>query len=108
MEISFEDFEKINMKVGKVLNVEEIPESKSLLKLQVDFGLEKRQAVAGLKQFYRPEELKNKKFIFVLNLKPRKIMREESNCMILAVENKNKNISLIQPEKDMEEGSLVR
>ncbi len=108
MEISFEEFKKIDLRIGKVVDVEEIPNSKNLLKLQVGFGQEKRQAIAGLRQYYKPEELKDKKFVFVLNLKPRKLMGGESNCMILAAKDEKSNISLIQPEKDIEQGGLIR
>jgi methionine--tRNA ligase beta chain len=105
--ISFEDFKKLDLRVGKIINVEEILASKKLLKLTVDFGTEKRQAIAGIKQYYKPEELIDKKFVFVLNLEPRKIFGEESNCMILAAEDENGNVILLQPEKDIKEGSKV-
>lgn len=108
MQISFEEFQKLDIRIGKVLEAEKIPNSKNLIKLKVDFGSEKRQAVAGIAQFYRPEELKNKKFVFVVNLKPIKLMGEESNCMILAAEDEKGKIVLLQPEKEIEEGSKVK
>jgi methionine--tRNA ligase beta chain len=107
-EVSFEDFKKLEMKIGKVLEAEPIPNSKKLLKLQVDFGNEKRQAVAGLLEYYKPEELVNKSFVFVTNLKPVKLMGVESNCMILAADNGKGKIVLLQPEKEIEPGSLIR
>jgi methionyl-tRNA synthetase len=107
-EVSFTDFQKLEMKVGKVLEAEPIPNSKKLLKLQVDFGNEKRQAVAGLLEYYKPEELVNKSFVFVTNLKPVKLMGVESNCMILAADNGKGKIVLLQPEKEIEPGSLIR
>jgi len=108
VEVSFTDFQKLEMKVGKVLEAEPIPNSKKLMKLQVDFGSEKRQAVAGLLEYYKPEELVGKSFIFVTNLKPVKLMGEESNCMILAADNGKGKIVLLQPEKEIEPGSLIR
>lgn len=105
--VSFEEFKKLDIRIGKILSVEEIKNSKNLLKLKVDFGTEKRQAIAGLKQYYKPEELLNKKFVFVLNLEPRKIFGEESNCMILAAEDEKGNITLIRPEKEIKEGAKV-
>ncbi|MFZ8830324.1 MAG: methionine--tRNA ligase subunit beta [Candidatus Aenigmatarchaeota archaeon] len=107
MEVSYEEFAKLELRVGKVIQVEDIPESTKLLKLTVDFGNEKRIAVAGIKQQYKPEDLLNKKFVFVTNLQRRKIMGIESQCMILAAED-NGTIALLQPIKDVKEGSKIR
>jgi methionyl-tRNA synthetase len=107
MEVSYEEFAKLELRVGKVIQVEDIPESSKLLKLTVDFGNEKRIAVAGIKQQYKPEDLLNKKFVFVANLQRRKIMGIESQCMILAAED-NGTIALLQPIKDVKEGSKIR
>mgnify|MGYP002153796511 FL=1 len=108
MEISFEEFQKLEMKIGKVVEAKEIAGSKNLIKLQVDFGSEKRQAVAGLKKYFDTKDLVGKKFVFVLNLKPVKLMGFESNCMILAADDGKGNVVLIQPERDVEIGSRVR
>jgi len=107
-EISFPDFQKVEMRIGKILEAEPVPNSKKLIKLQVDFGKEKRQAVAGLLEYYKPEELVGKSFVFVTNLKPVKLMGVESNCMILAADDGKGNIVLIQPERNIEPGSLIR
>jgi len=107
-EVSFADFQKIEIKIGKIIQAEAVTGSKSLIKLQVDFGKEKRQAVAGLLNYYKPEELVNKKYLFVLNLKPIKLMGIESNCMILAADDGKGKIVLVQPEKDIEPGSQIR
>jgi methionyl-tRNA synthetase len=107
MEVPYEDFAKLELKIGKVIQVEDIPGSNKLLKLTVDFGDEKRIAVAGIKQQYKPEDLLNKKFVFVTNLQRKKIMGIESECMILAAED-NGTIALLQPIKDVKEGSKIR
>lgn len=107
-EISFEEFQNLDIRVGLVEKVEDIPNSKNLIKLLVDFGSEKRQAVAGLKQYYKPEELTGKKYVFILNLERKKLMGVESQCMILAADDGKGNIVLIQPEKDVEVGSKIR
>ena len=73
----------------------------------VDFGTEKRQAVAGLLQWYKPEDLVGKKYAFILNLQRRKFMGVESQCMILAAEEDETNIVCLQPEKDITEGSKI-
>jgi methionine--tRNA ligase beta chain len=108
MEIPFNDFMKLELRVGEVEEATQIPESRNLLKLIVDFGSEKRQSVAGLLQYYKPEELVGKKFVFVLNLQRRKIMGIESQCMVLAAEDSEGHVILIAPEKDIAAGSRIR
>lgn len=73
----------------------------------VDFGSEKRQAVAGLLQHYKPEALVGRKCAFILNLQRRKMMGVESQCMILAAEDGKGSVVVLQPEGDILEGSLV-
>lgn len=107
-EVPFEEFQKLDIRIGKVISVEDIPGSQNLIKLNVDFGKEKRQAVAGLKRYYKPEHFIGKEFVFVMNLERRKFMGVESQCMILAAEDSKGNIVLIQPEKEIEVGSKVR
>ncbi len=83
-EISIEELDRINLKVAKVLEAEEVEGSDKLLKLKVSLGNEERQIVAGLKKYYKPEELVNKKLVIVANLKPAKLKEIESQGMILA------------------------
>jgi methionine--tRNA ligase beta chain len=107
MEISFEEFQKLDMRIGKILEANQIPGSRNLIRMIVDFGTEKRQAVAGLLQWYKPEQLVGKKCAFILNLQRRKFMGVESQCMILAAEDDKGNVVVLQPEKDIEIGSKV-
>ena len=107
-EISYDEFQKLDLRIGKILEAEQIQGSSKLIKLVVDFGAEKRQAVAGISQWYSPEELIGKKFMFILNLQKRKLMGVESQCMIFAAEGSKGNVVLMQPEKDVEEGSKIR
>jgi methionine--tRNA ligase beta chain len=107
MEVSFEDFQKLDMRVGKILEANQILGSRNLIRMIVDFGTEKRQAVAGLLQWYRPEDLVDKKYAFILNLQRRKLMGVESQCMILAAEDDKGNVVCLQPEKDVAEGSKI-
>lgn len=107
MEVSFVEFQKLDMRVGKVLEANQIPGSRNLIRMIVDFGNEKKQAVAGLLQWYKPEELVGKKYVFILNLQRRKFMGIESRCMILAAENDKGNVVCLQPEKDIEQGSKI-
>lgn len=108
MEISFKEFQKLDIRVGKVIEANRIVGSRSLIRMIVDFGVEKRQSVAGLLQHYKPEELIDKKFVFLMNLERRKFMGVESQCMILAAEDDKNNIILIKPEIDIEVGSRIR
>ena len=107
MEISFQELQKLDMRVGKVVEANQIPGSRNLIRIIVDFGTEKRQAVAGLLQWYKPEDLVGKKYAFILNLQRRKFMGVESQCMILAAEDDKGKVVCLQPEKDIEEGSKV-
>ncbi|WGM88925.1 MAG: methionine--tRNA ligase subunit beta [Candidatus Bathyarchaeum tardum] len=107
MEISYEDFTKLDIRIGEVEEAESVPDSRNLLKLVVDFGSEKRQCVAGLLKYYQPDELVGKKFLFLTNLERRKLMGIESQCMILAAEDEQGNVALVSPEKDVAAGSKI-
>jgi len=107
MEISFEEFQKLDLRVGKIIEANQIPGSRNLIRMIVDFGTEKRQAVAGLLQWYKPEELVGEKCAFILNLQRRKLMGVESQCMIFAAEDNKGNVVVLQPEKDVAEGSKI-
>jgi len=106
-EIVFSDFEKLDLRIGKILEATSVPESKKLVKLVVDFGTERRQAVAGILKYYTPEELVGKKCVFLLNLQRRMLAGIESQCMVLAAEDDEGNVSVLQPEKDIVEGSKI-
>ena len=67
-EVTFAEFEKFDFRIGKILEATAVPASKKLVQMQVDFGTEKRQCVAGIQKFYKPEELVGKKCMFLLNL----------------------------------------
>jgi methionine--tRNA ligase beta chain len=108
MDIPFDDFMKLDMRVGKVVEAEHLTGSKNLIRMIVDLGFEKRQSVAGLLQYYKPEELVGKKFAFVLNLQRRKFMGVESQCMVLAAESSEGNVVLLNPEKEIAIGSRIR
>jgi len=91
--VSIEDFSKVKLRVGKIVKVEEVKELKKLYKLTVIFdkeGREKRTILAGLKEYFKPEELKNKLIVVVYNLKPKKIAGYESQGMLLVAEKDNK------------------
>lgn len=107
--ISHEDFEKLDLIVGEIVEVEEIPKADKLYKLTIDLGEEIRTVCAGIKQHYSKDELKGKKIILLANLAPRKLKGIESQGMILAAVNKEESeVVLLTPENDIEIGSRVR
>lgn len=83
-EIEFEEFSRVDMRVGRIKKAERVPGSRKLLKLVVDIGKEERQVIAGIAEWYSPDELEGRYVIVVANLKPKKIMGYVSQGMILA------------------------
>ncbi len=106
-EISFDDFLKVELKVGEIIACEAVPKSNKLLKETVKFGDEVRTVVSGIAKHHAPEEMVGKKVVFVTNLAPRKICGILSQGMILAVEDEKGNFSLVVPEKDVESGTRL-
>lgn len=104
-EMSFDDFMKVELRVGEIIACEAVPKSSKLLKETVKFGDEVRTIVSGIAKHYKPEEMVGKKVVFVTNLAPRKICGIESQGMILGAEDENGNFSLIVPEKDVQSGT---
>jgi len=107
MEIPFEEFQKLDLRIGKITEANQIPGSRNLLRIMVDFGTEQRPAVAGLLQWYPPQDLVGKKCVFILNIQKRMVMGVESQCMILAAEDATGTVTVLQPEKDIAEGSKI-
>jgi len=105
--ISFEDFKKLDIRVGKILSAEKVEGSSKLLKLEVDFTEEKRQIVAGISQFYEIDSLINKEAVFAFNLEPKSLKGIESQGMILAASSENGPVLLI-PDKEVPPGSNVK
>ncbi len=107
-EIAFEDFDKVEMTVGKVLECTKHPDADKILVFKVDFGYEQRQILSGVAEFYKPEDLIGRKVIAVMNLKPRKIRGLDSNGMLLsAVKEENGKETLELLSSEMEIGSKV-
>ncbi len=119
-EISFEEFKKLDIRIGKIISAEKIEGSDKLLKLQVDFGLTsevlpdgkmsevkiQRQIVAGIAQFYETDSLIGKECPFVFNLAPKMLKGVESQGMILAADDEGP--VLMSPDKDINSGSIVK
>ena len=106
-EISFDDFLKVQLRVGEIIACEPVPKSSKLLKETVKFGDEVRTIVSGIAKHYKPEEMVGKKVVFVTNLAPRKVCGILSEGMILGAEDENGNFSLVVPEKDVQSGTTL-
>ncbi len=106
-EIPFKEWEKLDLRVGQVLEVNDHPEADKLYLLKVDLGGKEIQLVAGLKAFYKPEELLNKRIIVFTNLEPATIRGQKSEGMILCAE-KDDIVSFLTPERDVPLGAKVR
>jgi len=107
--ITYDDFSKIEIKIGKVINAEKVPETDKLLKLEVDFSEEKtRTIVSGIAHAILPEDIIGKEVPFVTNLEPRTIRGIESNGMIMVAIDENENPVLLNPTKEIKPGLIVR
>ncbi|MBM2841902.1 MAG: metG, partial [Bacteroidetes bacterium] len=106
--ITIDDFKKVDLRVAKVVQCENVPKSEKLLKLQVEVGNEKRQIVAGVAQHYKPDDLVGKSIVVVFNLQSAKIMGQESQGMLLAASDSNGRLVFVTPSADIESGSVVR
>ena len=107
-EITIEDFEKIDLRVVKVIECEPVKGAKKLLKLKVDLGGEERQVISGISKFYKPEDLIGKNVVLVANLKPVKLRGELSQGMILAASTDDDSILSVVNPGDLPTGSIVR
>jgi len=106
--IEFSDFEKLDVRVGTVLECTKIPKADKLLQFLIDDGLDKRTIVSGIAKHYKPEDLIGKQVCFVANLAPRKLKGIESQGMILSAENIDGNLVVITPAKEVKPGSEVK
>ena len=107
MNVTFEDFKKLEIKIGKVTACEKIENADRLLKLEVDFGEFKRQIVSGIVEFYKPEDLVGKECPFILDLEPRKFKGVESQGMLMAADLEGTPI-LLHSDKKIPPGSNVK
>jgi len=106
--IKFEDFQKIDLRIAKIINAERVKDSKNLLRLELDAGDSlRRQIVAGIAQFYKAEDLMGKEIVIVANLEPKLIFGLKSHGMLLAAEDK-KGLAILMPDKDIQPGTKAQ
>ena len=106
-EITFDDFSKLDIRIGKVLAAEKMEKSNKLLKLTIDTGVDKRTVLSGIAQHFSPEEMVGKQVTLIANLAPRKMMGIESQGMVLMAEDGDGKLKLVQTSDIVFPGSVV-
>jgi methionyl-tRNA synthetase len=106
--ITIDDFMKVELRTAKVLAAEKVPNSRKLIKLNIDVGTEQRTLVAGIAEAYEPEALVGRTIVMVFNLKPAKLMGIESNGMVLAASPDGGKPALVGLDQEIPPGTRVR
>ena len=106
-EIQYDDFSKMDIRIGTIITAEKVAKSKKLLKLTINDGIKERTILSGIGEYFQPENIVNQQVTFLANLAPRKIMGMESEGMVLMAEDKNGSLSFIQPDKKIWNGGIV-
>ena len=106
-EIVFDDFAKIDLKVGTIISAEKVEKADKLLKLEIDLGFEKRTVVSGIALHFSPDDIVGKQVVVVANLAPRKMRGIESNGMILMAEDGEGKLKFVAPDSVVNNGSGV-
>lgn len=104
--ITFEEFKKVEVRIGLIISAEKMENADKLLKLQVDFGEYKRQIISGIAESFTPQDLVGKKLPFIVNLEYRKFKGEQSQGMLMAIDANDKTV-LLEPAEDVLLGTLV-
>ncbi|MBP5782938.1 MAG: methionine--tRNA ligase [Bacteroidales bacterium] len=107
-ETTFDDFSKMDLRVGKILEAEIVPKANKLLKLLIDTGIDKRTIVSGIAEYYKPEEIVGKSVCVLVNLAPRKLKGVISNGMILMAQNPKGGLCFVSPVEDFNPGSEIK
>ncbi len=105
--ISYDDFAKLDIRVGTILSAEKVAKTKKLLKLTIDTGIDKRTIVSGIAEYYSPEEIVGKQVSVLVNLAPKNLKGIESQGMILMAENLDGSLSFVSPDKKIENGGTI-
>jgi len=106
--IEFDDFSKIDIRVGTVLEAEKVAKTKKLLKLLIDTGIDQRTVVSGIAEYYKPEDLIGKQVSILVNLAPKTLRSIESQGMILCAENADGSLSIVAPDQKVKNGAVVK
>jgi methionyl-tRNA synthetase len=106
--VSFEDFQNMDLRIAEVLEAQRVPKTKKLLQLKLRIGTEERTVISGIAESYEPEQVVGKQVLYLANLAPREIKGVQSAGMILMAENNKGELSLLSPERPVESGNTVR
>ena len=106
--VGYSDWQKLDLRVGEILEIEDVPGADKLYKLKIDLGTETRTLVAGLKQHYTRDQLEGKRCIVFYNLEPRRLKGIESQGMLLAAINEDESkVSLLEPDGEIDLGAKI-
>ncbi|MDD4144300.1 MAG: methionine--tRNA ligase subunit beta, partial [Prolixibacteraceae bacterium] len=106
--IDFDDFGKMDIRAGTILEAEKVPKTRKLLKLKIDTGIDKRTVVSGIAEYYKPEELIGRQVSILVNLEPKKLRGIESKGMILCAENADGTLSIVAPDQKVDNGAEIK
>ncbi|MDX2444761.1 MAG: methionine--tRNA ligase [Bacteroidales bacterium] len=106
--VSFEDFSKMDIRTGTILEAEKVPKTKKLIKLLIDTGIDQRTVVSGIAEYYKAEDIIGKQVSVLLNLQPRKLKGIESQGMILMAENSDGKLTFVSPVEESENGAEIK
>ncbi len=106
--VGFDDFGRMDIRAGTILEAEKVPKTKKLLKLKIDTGIDKRTVVSGIAEYYKPEELIGKQVSVLINLEPKKLKGIESKGMILCAENPDGTLSIVAPDQKVDNGAEIK
>jgi methionyl-tRNA synthetase len=106
--IAYDDFMKMDIRTGTILEAEKVPKTKKLLKLKIDTGIDKRTVVSGIAEFYEPENIIGRKVSILVNLAPRQLKGIESQGMILMAEDKDGKLCFVSPTENFSNGSEIK
>ncbi len=106
--IKFDDFMKMDIRVGNIIEAEKVKKTKKLMKLTVDTGIDQRTVVSGIAEYYTPEEVIGKQVSILINLEPKQLKGIESQGMILMAENADGSLAFVSPDKNIKSGSEIR
>jgi methionyl-tRNA synthetase len=106
--IEFDDFSKLDIRVGTIIEAEKVAKTKKLLKLLIDTGIDKRTVVSGIAEYYEPENLVGKQVSILVNLAPKTLKGIESQGMILCAENADGSLSIVQPDVKVKNGAEIK
>jgi methionyl-tRNA synthetase len=105
--ITYQDFTKLDIRTGTILEAEKVPKTDKLMQLKIDTGIDTRTVVSGIAEYFNPIEIIGKQVSILVNLEPRKIKGIKSQGMILMAEDKDGTLKFISPENSVKDGSVI-